>query len=151
MRIAVGHSPVEPDGFQQLANLAPEVRLAVVQAVDHQRFADDGPRGHPGVECAVRVLEHHAQAAAHLPHFIVAQRDEVFALEINSAFRGFDKLEYGSPSRGLARSGLAHQAKSLAWPYRQADSVHRLDDPDRAVEYQAAFYGEVDLEVTYLE
>src|SRR5690606_18717950 len=81
-----------------------------------------------------RVLEDHGDAvAAHVPHLIVGQIEQVLAVEHDLAAddlagRAGDQPHHRERCHALARAALADDAERLAAVHVEGDVVDRLDD-----------------------
>src|SRR4029453_6416901 len=118
MREAVVVLGREPDGLEQLLD-SPLALLAVADAVDPHRVADDRPDPLPGVQRGVRVLEDHLHLAAQRPKCAGLELPDRAAVEDDVAVGRVEQPHDAAPQRGLPAAGLADDPERLA--FRSAD------------------------------
>ena len=119
---------VEADELHQLLHLALAL-VAVGDAVDGERVADDRADATARVQRAVRVLEHHLHLAAQRAQLGPRQRADVGAVEHDPARGEVVQPGHAAGQRGLAAAGLPHQPERLAAlrPSRLTPSTARSD------------------------
>jgi hypothetical protein len=124
---------VEPDHLHQLLNPLLAL-LAVGDAVDVERVADDRPDPLARVQRRVRVLEDHLDLAPECPQRATLEGGDVVAVELDGALGDWQQLG-DQPRQGrLAAAGLTHHAERLARVDLQVDAVDRVHPADLALE-----------------
>jgi len=132
------HIGVEPDRLEHLVDAGAALGLAP-PTPDLERCADDVADPPAGVQRRDRVLEHDLHLRPDDPQPLPAEGRELVAGEDHLAARGLGQLDHGPGGRGLAATGLAHEAQRLALGDVEAHVRHRRDvaaRPRREVHHQ---------------
>ena len=150
VREALGVVGVQADGLEQLGHaVAPG--LALGQAVDRQRLADDRADRHARIERGIRVLEDHLDLAPVGEEPAVAERREVGRIAVvHFAGGGPEELDDGPAERRFAAAALADQAERFAAVQVETDVIDGPHVVDRARQ-QSLFQGEVFAKVAHSE
>src|SRR4051812_36504777 len=153
VREAVVVLGVEPDLLHQLLHLRlqPAARLAVVEAVDAERLADDRADRLARVERRVRVLEDHLHLAAERLELALREAGDVPAAVLDRPAGRVEQAGDQARRGGLAAAGLPHQAQRLALHDFERHAVDSVHGADLALEQDPARYREVLDEVADLD
>src|SRR5262249_61506479 len=106
--------------------------------VDGEWLGDRASHAHARIQRGERILEDDLHPLTRGPQSRGRQRDEVVALEADAAGRRLDEPQDQPSGGGFTTAGLADEAKDLAALDREADAVHRVDDPSAAAQPRAA-------------
>src|SRR6185369_11682003 len=109
--------------------------LAVTDAVDAHRVADDRADALARVQARVGVLEDHLHLAAQRPQLARAELADPLAVEADVAGGRLEQPHDAAAERRLAAAGLADQAERLALGDAQRDVVHGMHAGDLAREH----------------
>ena len=126
VREAVAAGGAEPDDLEQLAG--PGLALLLVpRPLDGELLGDGVPDPHPGIERAVRVLEHGPDESPVAPRLGDAEPVQVGALEQDLAGgRPFEVEQHPRQGR-LAAAGLADEAERAPLDDGEVDVDQRVD------------------------
>ena len=127
VRIAPGMIGPEAHQLQQFADPGAPRGFGPGQAMQHQRFAQHGAHRHARIERGVRVLEDHLHALAPGAHRLVAERQQILALEAHLAGGGLEQAQHQTADRRLAAARFAHDGEGLALLEMEVDAVDRAD------------------------
>src|SRR5690606_20525351 len=119
--IAVECGSVQAHELEQFARAGFGLR-ARLPAGD-RAVADDAADRVPRIERCERILKDHLDLFAQRTELAFGQPRDVAPVEDHLAAIDADQLEQAFSYRGLARSGLAHDAQCLAAPDSEADAV----------------------------
>jgi hypothetical protein len=128
----VGVALVQGDQVQQLGHLAAPGRAAEPLARLH-RLGEHVADAHPGVERAVRVLEHHLDPPAPGPSSGWVRAGEVLPVQAHGPLVGGDQPHDRPGQRRLAGARLADHADHRPGGHVEVHAVHRGEPvPTRA-------------------
>src|SRR3954447_3783106 len=153
VREAVVVLGVQPDLLHQLLHLRlqPAARLAVVEAVDAERLADDRADRLARVERRVRVLEDHLHLATERLELALREAGDVPAAVLDRPAGRVEQAGDQARRGGLAAAGLPHQAERLALHDVERHAVDSVHGADLALEQDPARDREVLDEVADLD
>ena len=140
----------ETHPVEKLLDLGAEL-LAVGDAVELERIADDLADALPGIERGVGVLKDHLHVAPQRPQGPLGELGELDALELDRPGSWLEELKDRAGERRLAASGLADEAERLALGDGERDPVHRLHCADLAIDDHAGLDREVLRDVLHFE
>src|SRR5690606_29080714 len=150
VRVPLGEQRIQTHRVHDVLDaVAP--RLALVEAVDRERLADDLPHAHARVQAREGVLEDHLHPATEASEFAALELRELGTGEVHSAVRRPVELEDGATGGGLAATGLTHEPQRFALAHIEVQAVHSAHVCDLALDEQSRIDGEVHPEVTDLD
>ncbi len=106
----------------------PDLAVPRRDPVDLQGLGEDAEDVHPGVEGLVGVLEDHLHLRAHPPQLVLAEGEDVDAVEVYVAVRRLDEPQDHPARRRLPAAALPRQAEDLALLYLEAYPVDRPNE-----------------------
>jgi hypothetical protein len=149
VRVARGRVGRKANDLEQLADALPHLAPRC-EPMCAQRLAYDPPHAVAGVERRERVLEDHLHPPAQDAELALAEPRDVGPVEHDAPARRVVEPQDRAADRRLAAAGLSDEPQRLAAANLEADVVDGLDVTDVAVEHDARFDREVDLEILQL-
>ncbi len=151
MRVAVGHTGIEPGHGKKLGNPIATLGSVVDQAVRADRLTDDLTDRHARIERAVRILEYHLHARPQRAQFGVRHLNQVLPFKQNRSLTGTIELQDAATRGCLAATRFPHETQGFAKLNRKVDSVYGFDPAGNMLRDQSAVDREVLLQSAYLQ
>ena len=126
VRVTVFQPLRQADQFHQFIYALVDCLLALYDAGDFQRFGNQLGDAHAGIQRGVRILEDHLDLVAVAAELSAGQRHNVGAVKQDLPAGGLLQFHDQLSQRGLATTGLAHDAQGRAFFNLQVDIVHRM-------------------------
>jgi len=98
--------------------------LAGADAMDDERFFDDGADAHAGVERRIGILKDDLEIATGAPQVSCVERCQVGALEDDLSRCGLDQPQDAAAGGRLSTAGFTDQAERLAGSHIETDVVN---------------------------
>jgi hypothetical protein len=134
VRVAVVVLGVEPHLLHQFLDRALALAVPLLQAVDHERLADDRSDRLARVQRRVRILEDHLHLAAQRLQLSPRQVCDLLARDLDAAARRLEEPVDQARRRRLATACLADDAERLAALDVERDAVHGAHSADLLLE-----------------
>jgi hypothetical protein len=114
----------ETDQFQRLGDTRAD--FVGGKIIDGQRLGNDIRDPQPGIQRSIGILEDGLHVAAYAAQFIAAEAGDVTAHEHDRAGVRIGQSQQAPCERRFAATGLADDAKRVATPQRQRNTVHGM-------------------------
>ena len=124
VRVAVEELGAQVHQPEQFLDSGRDVGLC--HAVHLQRLGEQFSHRHARVQRRLGVLEHDLQVAAHAAHGLVAEGQQVRAIELHRARGRFGEAQDAATGGALTATALAHERERLAGMHGEADAAHRV-------------------------
>src|SRR5690606_38498411 len=127
VRVAARVVGAQADLLEKGGDLVRLVAIALHEAVDAHRLADDGAHGHARVQRAVGILEDDLHAPPERAQLARRERRDVLALEADPAAGGIEEAQGHAAEGALSAAALADEAEGLSALDVQRHAVHRAN------------------------